>query len=53
MSRTPDFALARFSEKHYRSRHEHPLLATIITRYGGFQNLRGFVAKHLPIHGRV
>jgi len=33
--------------------HEHPLLATIFTRYGGFQNLRGFVAKHLPIHGRV
>jgi hypothetical protein len=25
--------------------HEHPPLATIFTRYGGFQNLRGFVSK--------
>src|ERR1700731_2015732 len=33
--------------------HEHPLLATIFTRYGGFQNLRGFVSKPLPIHRRV
>ena len=33
--------------------HEHPLLATIFTRYGGFRNLRGFVSKHLPIHRRV